>query len=409
MLSDKLFQLSQEVEAELHQNILPFWIKMRDKEHGGFYGRVTGKNVLEPEAPKGSVLNARILWTFSSAAIHFPEKKVYREMADEAFDYFTRYFFDQCNGGIFWMLDYKGSPVDKKKQIYAQAFAIYALAEYYRATAKEESLQLAMHLFQLIEIHSFDPEKNGYFEAYSEDWYLLDDLRLSDKDANEKKTMNTHLHVLEAYTALYKVWKNKHLKKQLVNLVEVFLNKIIDLETGHFNLFFDESWLIKSHEISFGHDIEGSWLLWEAAEASESEELKEKAKHLVIKMAEVTLKGGVDTDGGLFNEGEGNIIVDSDKHWWPQAEAMVGFFNAWQLTKQEAYLRASQNSWNFIKRNMIDRAHGEWFWKTSREGIPSLEEDKAGFWKCPYHNGRACLEMIERIRHTVDDSQSLGI
>jgi cellobiose epimerase len=395
-MNNKIFvQLKDEMALELDA-ILNYWIERTvDNENGGFYGRIDGSNHLIPKNDKGSVLNARILWTFSSAYRIVKEPK-YLEMATRAKDYLLKYFWDREQGGIYWMLDYKGNHVDTKKQIYSLAFAIYGLAEYFRVTTDNEALEYAIKLFELIEIHSFDQELDGYFEAYSRDWKLLEDLRLSDKDANEKKTMNTHLHVLEAYANLYHIWPDARLQKQLKNLIEVFTDKIIDNQFYSFNLFFDENWNSKSHEISFGHDIEGSWLLFEAAEVLKDKPLIIKVEKIILKMVEKIAQNGLDTDGGLLYEGGHGKITDTDKHWWPQAEAIVGLINAWQLTKDDNYLEKAWKVWEFTKAKMIDKQNGEWYFRVNREGKPYLEEDKVGPWKCPYHNGRACLEVIER-------------
>jgi mannobiose 2-epimerase len=388
--------LRGEFRKELVSNILPYWINaMVDNEQGGFYGRRDGYDHLESHADKGVILNTRILWTFSKAA-NVMDDPNFKKIADRAYHYIIRYFVDPEFRGVYWMVDYKGNPVAMKKQIYAQAFAIYALVEYFRATGRKQSLDLAVDLFHLIENYSFDKKENGYLEAFDREWNLLEDLRLSDKDANEKKTMNTHLHVLEAYTNLYRSWKDPFLAKQLKNLIIVFRDKIIS-KTNHFNLFFDEHWNVRSHEISFGHDIEGSWLLFEAAEVLGDKKLIDEIKEICVSMVEETLQKGTDVDGSVMNEGDVHGISDTDKHWWPQAEALVGFVNAWQLSANDKYLEAAIKNWRFIQEKLIDKERGEWHWRVSRGGVVYREEDKAGPWKCPYHNGRAMLELMMRL------------
>jgi cellobiose epimerase len=388
--------LKTEFKEELLTNILPYWMnRMVDEEHGGFYGRRDGYDHLEAKADKAIILNTRILWTFSHAA-NVLQDNSYKRVADRAYQYITRYFFDSKCGGVYWMVDYTGKPVAMKKQIYAQAFAIYAFAEYFKASGKNECLERAIDLFRLVETHSFDHKENGYLEAFDREWNLLADLRLSEKDANEKKTMNTHLHVLEAYTTLYRIWKDPFLSRQLRDLILVFRDKIIS-DTKHFNLFFDEHWNVKSHEISYGHDIEGSWLLYEAAEALGDEELTAEIKHLCLDMVEETFQYGFDEDGALMNEANAKGLIDSDKHWWPQAEALVGLVNAWQLSADDKYLEAAIRTWRFIQNKLIDREYGEWFWRVSRSGVVNRDEDKSGPWKCPYHNGRAMLELLNRL------------
>jgi len=389
--------LRQEAETELHQ-ILHWWqTHMTDTEHGGFYGRIDGCGNLHPQAEKGLILNARILWTFSAAA-HKTGDPTYAQTAMRAFRYLTEHFWDELNGGVYWSVDFTGAPSQTKKQVYAQAFAIYALSEYYLLTRQAESLRLATEIFHVLENHAIDPIQNGYMEAFADNWVLLDDLRLSDKDANEAKTQNTHLHVLEAYTKLCQINPTQPIQNALRNLIGLFLNHFIDPKTHHIHLFFDENWTLKSDIISFGHDIEASWLLWEAAKTLNDPALLEQLKPVCLNIAEATLQEAIDREGALMNERHvGQNQLDTDRIWWVQAEAMVGFWNAWQISGQVKYQDAALRIWEFIQHRQRDTVQGEWHWAVSAEGIPNPKEDKAGFWKCPYHNGRAMMEIIERL------------
>jgi len=394
----EFLQLKKVLKEELTHNILPFWTdKMTDDKKGGYYGQMTGKNQVVKNAPKGGVLNARILWTFSSAALYFKNPH-YIEYAKRAKEYIFENFFDEENGGVYWMLHSDGSPADTKKQIYNQAFFIYGLVEYYRVSQDKTCLDKAIELFYLIEKYSFDTRLNGYFEAYSKEWVLLDDLRLSEKDANEKKTMNTHLHILEAYTNLFRVWDDPLLEKQLRNLIHLFLDKIFNQKTNHLDLFFDENWECKSTLFSYGHDIEASWLLDEASRVLGDIDLIRKVEEVSIRIADAASEG-LQENGSLANEK--NFVsghIDTNCDWWPQAESMIGFFNAYELTKDEMYAQKTLAAWNFIKGNLIDKKNGEWHWSVSVEGEIDLLNDKAGFWKCPYHNSRMCLELMTRIQ-----------
>ncbi|MGG1612287.1 AGE family epimerase/isomerase [Paenibacillus phoenicis] len=386
-----------QLQQELQGNILPFWIEHTiDWQHGGFVGYIDEQLNKHPEADKGLVLHARILWTFASAYRRFPDPK-YLEIAERAYDYLKTHFVDPQYGGFYWMVDVQGRPVQDKKQVYGQAFVIYALTEYYRATSSEEALEQAVNLYRLLEQHSYDPVHKGYVEALSRDWKPTGDLSLSNKDLNEKKSMNTHLHVLEAYTNLYRVWKSSELRGSLSELIEVTLEQIIDPKTAHFLLFFDDGWQVKGHHVSYGHDIEGSWLLVEAAEVLGEPALLQRVKETALKMADAVYAEGVDRDGGIWNEADPNGLTDDNKDWWPQAEAMVGFYNAYQLTGDPKYRAAAANSWSFIQTYLVDRKHGEWFWGVDRGGAPLPGEPKVSPWKCPYHNSRACLEMLERL------------
>lgn len=390
-------KLKEEVRNELVQNILPFWMeKMVDEEHGGFYGQITGKDVLVPEASKGAILNARILWTFSSVALHFKDDK-YLKYAERAKDYILKYFFDNEKGGTYWLLNADGSPADTKKQIYSEAFFIYAFVEYYKATSDQCALDKAIELYHLIEKYSFDNYKNGYLEAFSKDWKLLEDLRLSTKDANEKKTMNTHLHVLEAYTNLYRVHKDLELARKLKNLIELFLDKIINPETHHLDLYFDENWHCKSTLVSYGHDIEASWLLEEAAIVYGDETLLSRVRDEAVRIAMAAVEG-IQTSGAIINEMNfATGHVDANCDWWPQAEAIVGFLNAWELTKIDTFGEIVLANWAFTNKYIVDHENGEWHWAVTATGVNDFKGDKAGFWKCPYHNSRMCLEIMDRI------------
>ena len=396
-MDSKIEIFIRELDDELRRAILPYWInRMVDKEHGGFYGQIDGNDQIRQSAPKGSVLNARILWTFSAAYHRYGEKE-YLEMADRAYRYCIKHFINFENNGVYWLLDHKGSPLETKNQIYALGFMIYGLSEYYMATKNKQALEHAKMLFYSIEMHSFDPDLNGYFEAFDKDWVILEDLRLSEKDANEKKTMNTHLHILEAYTNLYRIWKDEKLRSQLSNLIEVFITKIIDQKTWHFQLFFNDEWTPRDNEISFGHDIEGSWLIQEAAEVLGDENIISESQSIAVKMVIGVFDKVFDQDGGLFNEQKPDGSIDTDKHWWPQAEAMVGLVNAYQDSEDPKYLDQALLTWEFIKDKTIDRTGGEWYFRLDKSGKPYKEEDKAGMWKCPYHNGRACLEILNRL------------
>ncbi|MGZ3821865.1 MAG: AGE family epimerase/isomerase, partial [Mucilaginibacter sp.] len=297
-----------------------------------------------------------------------------------------------------WTVDQAGNKSDTKKQVYASAFAIYAFSEYYKATGLKEALEEAAKLFWLLVDKSFDQQRTGYLEAFTANWQPITDLRLSAKDANEKKTMNTHLHVLEAYTNLYRVWPDETLKVQIGILLNNFLDHFINAETGHLNLFFDEDWNLRSTLVSYGHDIEAAWLLLDSAEAINDSGLIERLKAAAIKISEATIEG-LDTDDGLWYEyepAEDHLV--KEKHWWVQAEAMIGFFNTWQITGDQKYLDLSRMNWDFVKEKILDKKNGEWFWGINEDGQVMAAEDKAGLWKCPYHNTRACIEIARRTK-----------
>ena len=254
-----------------------------------------------------------------------------------------------------------------------------------------------LNCITLIEQYSYDPVHKGYLEAFSREWNTLSDFRLSSKDANEKKTMNTHLHIIEGYANLYKAWPETKLKIKIEELLSLCDTYFINHQTHHLRLFFDERWNEHVDVISYGHDIEAAWLLQQCAEIIDNNNLVKIFEIHAIGLTKAAIRG-LDNDAGLCYEYEIKTQqLIKEKHWWPQAEAMIGFFNAYQLTGDENYLILSINSWNFIKRYLLDKQHGEWFWGIKEDYSIMHDEDKAGFWKCPYHNSRACLEIIKRI------------
>lgn len=387
--------LKSEVNETLLDNILPYWIEKMTDVQGGFYGRIDGNDNHIKGADKGAILNARILWTFSAAYRLF-KKPEYLQMATRAKRVIINGFFDKEFGGIYWSLKDNGEPKDTKKQIYAIGFAIYGLSEYYRATSDTESLEYAISLFESIEKYSFDNDKNGYCEALTREWNEIDDMRLSEKDANERKTMNTHLHILEPYTNLYRVWKDERLEKQIRNLIDIFTDKILDKETSHLNLFFDDNWNSKYRIVSYGHDIEASWLIDEAVSVLEDKDLKNKILPIIKNIADAASQGLTTKGSMIYEKNLEKGTTDRDSHWWVQAETVIGYLNMYQHTNDDAYLSKAIKCWEFIKDNLIDYDNGEWYWSISENGEVNRKDDKAGFWKCPYHNGRMCMEIIER-------------
>ena len=394
MENQEISRLKSEMEDELRGNILPFWVQHAvDSEYGGFYGKISNDLKADSSAEKGGVLNARILWTYARAYMQYGEVQ-YKDMADRAYRYIIDNFIDKEQGGVYWLLDNTGMPADTKKQIYAQAFTIYGFVEYYEAFKNTNALDEAIKLFHLIETHAYDPVNKGYFEAANRGWEI-GQYTLDDKCGAEQKSMNTMLHILEAYTSLYRVWKNEDLYNKLIEIIEIFLTKIINGDTNRFKLFFDDKWNSLNADCSFGHDIEGSWLLDEAAQVAGDTALIEKVRAIAVNMAEAAIEG-IDSDNGLAYEGNEKGITDSDRNWWPQAEAVVGFFNAFEISGNKKYLDTAINSWDFIRRFIIDWQYGEWYWGKRRDGSVIRPDAKVDMWKCCYHNSRACFEIMKR-------------
>jgi len=393
---DKIQTLQDFATRQLFDVILPWWQKyMSDEVNGGFLGSRDHLNQPVTGHPKGLILNARILWAFS-AAYAYKKDEVYRQTAERAYRYLLSQFKDPDYPGYFWSLNPDGSLHNGKKQTYAQAFVMYGMSEYAAATGSEQALNEALSLFNLIEEMAFDPVRNGYLEAFSREWNDIGDLRLSDIDMNEKKTMNTHLHVIEAYSRLYRLHKDERLKQSIENLLGIFSEHFINNETHHLNLFFDDYWTLKSGDISYGHDIEASWLLQEAAESVENEDYIKKFRTIAIQLAEA-VQPALLPEGGLIHENHAEMEKNTNQlEWWAQAEAIVGFLNVFQLTGDEYYLEKSLHLIDYVETYFVDKNNGEWYYRVERSGEPVTSYEKAGFWKCPYHTVRMGLEVLER-------------
>ncbi|GLV13415.1 cellobiose 2-epimerase [Alicyclobacillus hesperidum] len=387
----------QQRAANEGRRILAWWRENALRTDGSFYGKVTNDCIPDPNADLGVILATRILWTFSRA-IHsgFETSMENRQVADHLWTLFKSAFWDTSHLGVFWMVNGNQQPVQRRKHIYAQSFAMYACAEYYAASGNPEALLYAQLIYECVERFARDSVHGGYFESFSEDWNPIQD-QLGISDLAAPKSMNTHLHLLEAYTRLYQVWPNPELRYRLRELLQVVITRIVHPQTFHFQLFFDADWRPLSDVISYGHDIEGSWLLCEAAEALGDRDCIESTRDLAVQMVKATIAEGIDMDGGLFNEGRAGRVIDDDKHWWPQAEAAVGLVNAYQITDDPQYLDKSQLVWDFIEQYIADKQYGEWFWLVDRDGNPDMTKWKVEPWKCPYHNTRACMELWQRL------------
>lgn len=376
--------------------MLPFWVEnVIDEAHGGFVGRIRQNGERVPGAPKGSVLNARILWTFA-AAHRVLDHDRFRELAERAQVYLMEQFWDSDHGGVFWTLDYAGSPLATRKQIYAQAFALYALAEYHRATGDPAGLEQSIRIFDLIETRARDRDHGGYLEAFGRSWDPIEDVRLSERDLNVPKSMNTHLHLLEAYTNLCRVWPDARLRSRLAAMVEIFLDKIVRPDTDHLHTFFELDWTPVTDVMSFGHDVEASWLLLEAADVVGDAVSRSRVREAAIRLARATLGEGIGADGGVVNERRSDGSFDEDRTWWAQFEAIVGFVSAHQETQTSGFLEAAVRTWEFAQRSLRDDGGGEWYFRVDEEGRPYPDDDQVGMWKGPYHGVRACLEVMAR-------------
>lgn len=400
----RLVEYKRQVEQEIKANILPFYLDIAfDHEHGGFFGQIRSDRTVDRYAPKGLTQHARMLWTFAHAARMLPDAPdAYSSGAEYAYKYLLDTFSDQEFGGFYWQVSANGQPLQTHKLVYGQAFAIYAVSEYYLLTREQPALDIAIDTWRLLERHTWDDELLGYFEAAERDWTHSTSFHVDEHFSI--KSMNTHLHVLEAYTNLLRATDDAAIANSLRRALLVTLEHVINEAGTHLKLYMDETWRSLSDHISYGHDIEASWLLMEAAELLQDEALFNKTKRAALLLAEETLLNGVDASRALTNSDDANQLGDGSREWWPQAEAMVGFLNAYQLTKDARYLNATLAVWKYTQQFIVDDEHGEWFWGVDGSGRP-VEREKFGLWKTPYHNGRACIELSRRLNTILTDGE----
>lgn len=390
-------EFSHQLKRELVENILPFWMNhVVDKENGGFYGALTNDLKILNNVPRFSILTSRMLWTFSKAYMVL-KKEEYLSIAKQAYEYLINVFWDDKYGGVYWSVDSKGNIVSDRKHSYAQAFVIYGISEYFKVVNDLECLTYAKSTFEYLEKFVYDKKYDGYLECSTRDWKPIEDTRMSSHALNCRKSMNTMLHIMEAYSNLISVWKDEKLLSQHKRILNTFIENIWDKEENHLKLFFDEDWKSLSGNVSFGHDIEASWLLTEAVHIHEDKELQKMAQNVSIKLAESTLRRAIDLDGGIFFEGNHGHLIDTEKEWWVQAEAIVGFYNAYQISGNPQFAEIAYRVWGFIQKFVIDRENGDWFKRIKKDGTPNHNRYKAGPWECPYHHSRLCFEMMQRL------------
>ncbi len=383
-----------EIKKHLTDDLIPFWRGMKDSEYGGFYGYMGYDLAIDKKAVKGCILNSRILWFFSNAFLTLGEDALLKE-ARHAFLFLKEHFLDSEYGGVYWALSYDGRPEDDTKHTYSQAFAIYALSSYYDASGDGEALEIARSLIRLVEDKCRD--EYGYLEAFTRDFHPEDNDKLSENGVMAEKTMNTLLHIFEAYTEFYRVTKEEQVADRLKYMLGLMADRIYNQELGRQEVFFDRTWNSLIDLYSYGHDIEAAWLVDRGLKILDDRALTERLAPITEAITE-NIYNRAYTDHSLANEAE-NGVVDTTRVWWVQAEAVVGFLNGYQKNPEKSeYLRAAEDIWGYIRDYMIDKREGsEWFSGLDVDRKP-LGKPIADPWKCPYHNGRMCFEVIRRLR-----------
>lgn len=382
-----------EIRNELVNHIIPFWDSLEDKERGGFYGFMDNGLNLDKDGEKGVILHSRILWFYSNCYLTLKDEKCL-EKAKGCYEFMSKYCVDRENGGVYWMMNADGSVKDDMKHTYCQAFFVYALSSYYDASGDKSALELAMDIFNTIEEKCTDDV--AYLEAMSRTWELVENDALSENGLMADKTMNTTLHLLEAYTELYRVSKDEKVLSRLKFQTRIFLDKIFYEEDDRLLVFFDKNLDVIGDIHSYGHDIEATWLLDRACDVMNDKELTEKVsamnERIVANIRKLAFK-----DGSLLNERD-KTEINTWRIWWVQAEAVVGFLNGYQRYNNPEYLEISKTIWDYIKNNIVDkREGGEWYSQLDENGVPADFKAVVDPWKCPYHNGRMCLEVISRL------------
>jgi mannobiose 2-epimerase len=400
--------IAKEMLTHLKQVLIPFWEKLADYDNGGFYGYMGTDLIVDKKAEKGCILNSRILWFFSNAYLLLREEasdqEAYervmgcrlRRLAAHAYRFLTEACLDQEEGGIYWSIEACGQSLDETKHTYNQAFALYALSSYYDAFGEREALALAGEIFLLIETKCRDAY--GYIEAQSRDFHPIQNDKLSENGIIADRTMNTYLHIMEAYTEYVRVTGDKVAAALLGDILDTVYAQIYNPALGRLEVFFDRDMTSLLDLHSYGHDIEASWLIDRAVEVAKSETYRQKMAPITAALSR-NIYDTAYKESSLANECEKGV-VDESRIWWVQAEAVVGFYNAWQTEPGKAYyLEAAVTIWNFIREHLVDhREGGEWFWRTDARGNPDWEAPIVEPWKCPYHNGRMCIEIIRRSR-----------
>lgn len=388
-------KMKEEIREHLQQSIIPFWKSLRDDTYGGYYGYMGYDRVVDECAAKGCILNSRILWFFANAYLTLGDESLLSE-AEHGFAFMKKYCLDREYGGVFWSLNYDGTPDDTTKHTYNQAFSIYALSSYYDASKDEESIRIAEELYGLIEEKCRD--EGGYLEAFDREFSPMENDKLSENGVTADRTMNTLLHVFEAYTELYRVDHRADVGDHMREMLDVFAKKVYNPEKKRQEVFFDRQWnsLIDLH--SYGHDIESSWLLDRGCLVLGDEAYSRKLEPVILELAQKIYERAY-RDHSVMNECE-NGVDNTDRIWWVQAEAVVGFLNAWEKwPEREYFLEAAKDIWKYIDQVILDKREGsEWYWRVDESGRPIEGEPIVEPWKCPYHNGRMCMEVIRRMR-----------
>ncbi|WP_407371713.1 AGE family epimerase/isomerase [Carnobacterium sp.] len=397
-------QIKLVLENQLMSKVLPFWLSQQDNVNGGFYGKLSIDLKSYPLAPKGGVMMSRFLWTFSHS-YETMKKDEYKLAADHAYRFMLDTLWDMKYGGIFWLVDAEGKPVNLIKHVYAQSFAIYGLSEYAKINPDSDALEYAKKLYLLIEEHAYNPTTLGYEEEFDQVWKKKPLSQVASQNSKVRYTTNTHLHLLEAYTNLYTVWPNEALLEKIQHLLKLFTTRIFH-PAGYCQQEFDQNWNSVIPEVSYGHDIETSWLLDETLEHCKiNDELDKEVRDMTASLAAYCYENGLDETGWMINHADGSHL-DQTKVWWVEAEAIIGLYHAFQQSGNLEYRKAALKLIQLVQQNFVDdRPGSEWYSRLDKNNQllsvflknGNSEENISDIWKGPYHTVRFYLEMIKRL------------
>lgn len=400
--------MAVEMKDHMLGTIIPFWRNLRDDEFGGYYGYLSYGLELDKQAFKGCILNSRITWFFSNVYLlykngllsdedfsrHGYTAEDVKKEAMHGYDFLYNKCIDKENGGIFWSLTYDGKPDDTTKHTYNQAFCIYALSSYYDAFGDGKALDLAAKLINIIETKCTDDL--GYLEARTITFEPESNEKLSENGVMADKTMNTLLHVFEAYSEYYRVTRDEKVGKRLEWIMDTFAEKVYNPKLHRQEVFFDREYNVIIDLHSYGHDIETAWLMDRGVKILGKKEYEDKMFPITKDLTDNIYKIAFDGHS-LANECEKGV-VNEWRIWWVQAETVLGFLNGALADKTRSeYMDAAFAQWDFIKEYVWDKREGsEWFWEVKKDGTPDADQPIVEEWKCPYHNGRMCIEVIKR-------------
>ncbi len=413
-----LRKVLERMNEYFEEQLVPFWSeRCIDRKNGGYLVDFDKDGIFKNTDEKYLVTQTRVLYGLSLFCKYFKNDAKYKKYAECGYNFLAKYFWDYKNYGWIWKTDNKGTSLDRGKVVYGQSFALYALCEYYLISGNKEILAFAEKTFELLQIHCSDNLYGGYYENFTENWELEE----PGYAGGDRKSLDVHMHLLEAYTKLYECTKKELHRRKLLETIELIFDRMVHKKyfcgLNQFNIKFENippiaikrTWnadrktdTAKVKDIdgirttSYGHNLELVWLTLKAFEI-----LKIKPSRytpILEELANHSIRYGLDRKyGGMFRDGpyNGKAMV-LDKEWWQQSESLVGALYSYELTHDDKFLDAFINIWEFVDSKMINKKAGEWYPLLDRAGGIKLS-DLGNPWKASYHTGRSMVECINKL------------